>query len=294
MNLRINYYADGAYRTVITAVRNGEFEFFARSSHPAILEICDYERKPLGRLLAKNGTNYKIDIVPGKPYSVQSSGDINGRWSSYLRDNASALEEDANGTVAKYIFSHPDDILSTILLLTEFDASKDAMLADSLLSSIDLQARPSTLTEGFNFTLERLVTASALEQIDSLVFLDRHDVLSSFNPGHKPVSLISFTATGKFRTDSLLPTFRRLQKGYKDKIELLDYHLDPDTLEWKYATRRDSANWNHGWAPGAVSAPAIASLAIPTYPFFIVCDSVGNEIYRGPHLGVAEKLCVKF
>lgn len=49
-NLRVGYYADGVFHSQITAAREGEFEFFASSSQPAVLEITDYEYRPLGRL----------------------------------------------------------------------------------------------------------------------------------------------------------------------------------------------------------------------------------------------------
>ena len=60
MNMRAVYYADGVYKTVITAVREGKFEFTGNASQPTVLEIMDYEYRPLARLYVKNGDEYVL------------------------------------------------------------------------------------------------------------------------------------------------------------------------------------------------------------------------------------------
>ena len=73
-NLRVGYYADGVFHSQITAAREGEFEFFASSSQPAVLEITDYEYRPLGRLYVVNGETYTIEIDPADPYAEKAGG----------------------------------------------------------------------------------------------------------------------------------------------------------------------------------------------------------------------------
>ena len=101
-NLRVGYYADGVFHSQITAAREGEFEFFASSSQPAVLEITDYEYRPLGRLYVVNGETYTIEIDPADPYAVKAGGSpVNERWSAFLRDKADALRADANTAVPR-------------------------------------------------------------------------------------------------------------------------------------------------------------------------------------------------
>ncbi|MDE6121334.1 MAG: hypothetical protein K2F63_06050, partial [Muribaculaceae bacterium] len=55
----------------------------------------------------------------------------------------------------------------------------------------------------------------------------------------------------------------------------------PDTADWRKSVLPDSASWRQGWAAGTVSAIGVDRLAIPSLPFFVVCDSTGRQIYRG-------------
>lgn len=284
MNLRASYYADGAYRSVITAVRNGEFEFFASASQPALLEITDYDYHSLGRLLVQNGNTYNISIDPADPRAVKASGsEPNERWSAFLRDNKTDLDADANSTVARYIHANPADIVSTLLLLTEYDSTINPVEADSLLRVIDPKAQPASLTEGYNFMLQRLVSERAFAPVMPFGYFDGADSLKTYNPRDSHLSIIALSNASAPRADSIVPMLRELRRLHKkSELAVLDISLDPDTISWRSSTRADSARWTQAWATGGIAAPAVSSLGIPATPYFIVCDSVGTQIYRGP------------
>ncbi len=292
MNLRAGYYSDGAYRPIITAAREGEFEFFGSASQPTILEITDYDYRPLGRLYVVNGETYEIHLDPADPYAVEASGnDLSSRWASFLRDNADNMRKHTNATVAGYVGSHPSDVLSTLLLITAFDASGAPEEADSLMALIDPQARPSSLTESYNYLLQRLVTSTALGPVPPMKYVDNRDSLQSFNPARQKLSIITLTTNQTDRTDSIVPALRRMSKRYgKSKLAVLDFSLEPDTMEWKRSTRTDSASWSQGWAAGGLAAMSVDGLGAPSLPFVVLCDSSGTQLYRGPSIGAAEKL----
>lgn len=289
LNLRATYYADGTLRNVITACREGEFEFFGTARNPAILEITDYDYRPLARLLVRNGETYKVTIDMSDRFKTTADGnDITRRWTAFLRDNADALRNDNRKTIADYIAAHPADMLSTLLLTTEYRID-DAVEADSLMAAIDPEARPSFITESFNFMLQRLVNERALAPVDTLHFFDGHDNLKSI-VAEKPHTLVVLSEHSPYRTDSLLPVLRRLAKRHGEKsLAIADISLDTDTLEFKRSVRTDSATWKQGWLPGGVAASGIASLGIPSLPFFIVCDSTGMQLLRTRSAGEAEK-----
>lgn len=291
MNLRAVYYSDGAYRSVITAVRNGEFEFYASSSQPTLLEITDYDYKPLGRLYVSNGNAYEINVNQSDIYDVEATGsDINSRWADFLRNNADSLHADAAKTVGAYIGAHPDDIVSTLLLLTTFNSSGNVEMADSLMSLISPEARPSSLTEAYNYMLQRLVTESALGKIDSIRYIDRRDSLMFFDMSKNKCSLLVVSVQSDIRKDSIVPALKKLSENYKSRdLGMLDFSLDSDTMLWKRSSRADSASWKQGWAPGGLSALGVEKLGVPSVPFFIVCDSTGTQLYRGPYVKGAEK-----
>lgn len=291
MNLRAGYYADGKYKTIITAVREGEFEFFGNAGQPTILEITDYDYRPIARLYVRNGETYDVSLEQGRPYSVKISGnEENERWSEFLRNNEKALLSDnANKTIANYITTHPDDIVSTILLLTEYNSSVNVTEADSLFSSITPAARPSSLTEGYSFILERVASAIAEAEVPPLKYIDSTDSLMSFNPAKQEYSLIVMSTIQNSREDSIIPILRSLDKKWPSKrLEILDFSLDSDTSAWKHAARRDSATWKQGWVAGGLAGMSVDQLGAPSLPYLIVCDSTGAQILRTPYSGVAE------
>jgi len=51
---------------------------------------------------------------------------------------------------------------------------------------------------------------------------------------------------------------------------------------WKKSIENDSATWVQGWVVGAASAHSIERLGINRLPFFIIADSTGKQLYRGP------------
>ena len=291
MNLRAGYYADGKYKTVITAVREGEFEFFGSAGQPSILEITDYDYRPIARLYVVNGETYDVSLEQGRPYSVKASGNpVNERWSEFLRTNEkSLLTDDANKTIASYVTSHTDDIVSTILMLTEYNASVNIAEADSLFSSITPAARPSSLTEGYSFLMDRVASALAGTEVPPMKYLDRNDSLMSFNPAKQEYSLIVMSTQANSRTDSLIPVLRRLSKKWPSKrLQILDFSLDSDTSAWKRSAKRDSATWKQGWVAGGLAGMSVDKLGAPSLPYLIVCDSTGSQLLRTPHTGVAE------
>lgn len=84
MNMRAGYYADGVYKTVITAVREGKFEFTGIAPQPTVLELMDYDYHPLVRLYVKNGDTYDVRMNVQDIYDVDISGNSEcSRWSAF-------------------------------------------------------------------------------------------------------------------------------------------------------------------------------------------------------------------
>lgn len=287
INLRVGYYADGAYRTLITAAREGDFEFFGSARQPAIVTVFDYEYRPIASIYARNGNNYEISVDRSKPYAVKVSGDeISTAWADFLRDNADSLAAgslEANRVVARYVENNPDKILSTILLTTTFDSRRQPALADSLLAMIAPEARPSGITEGYNSLLLRIVSETAADTVGSFRYFTHADSAATFNTGGDMAVLV-FSDVASPRSDSIVPFIRR---NYKDR-RIADIGLDPEFGDWSRYTAPDSAKWTQGWLPGGPASPALERIAIPSLPFIVVTDSAGAQLLRTPWVAEAE------
>lgn len=291
MNIRYIYYANGVLNRGITASREGKFEFKGISSTPTIVEITDNDYRSLGRLYLANGDRVECTLTRGNPYAIKVNGsDVSGRWAGFLNDNADALKSRAaNETVEKYVSDHSDDVVSTLLMLTSYDSSRNALKADSIMSSISQDARPSSLVDGYNAMLQRLVAQSASEPVIAIPYFNRRDSLASFNPDSRPWSILVMSDEYSGRRDSIVPSLRRIRKLKKaDDILIVDLSLDRDTIKWHKSTLNDSATWTQGWVAGSVASPGIDRLGVPSLPYFIIVDSTGVQTLRTTSVTAAE------
>lgn len=284
MNLRISWYADGAAHSLITAARGGKFEFQGSAPAGTVLEIADYENRILGRSYIANGQELTLHLNRDNSWKIQASGnDVASQWADFLRTNAEARtagSDSVNSLIARYIASHPSELTSTLLLISDYDASADPFGADSLIQLIAPEARPAALTDGFNFLLQRMVQAGASEPIVPFRYMARNDSLCIFRPSEAPLSLLVAVNNRTGRTDSVLPVLKELSRRYPRRLAILEISFDSDSAEWKRNTRRDTASWAQAWGAAGFAARGVAPLAIPGVPFFIVCDSTGNQLLR--------------
>lgn len=294
MNLRFIYFDNTTLRKDVTAVRDGKFEYKGVASVPTIVEITDNDYRPLGRVYVGNGQHIKCKISRGNLLAFSATGnDITKRWTDFLTANSKSLPSDdnriANSTIAQYVKSHPDDIVSTLLMLTSYDASDDAAGADSLMSAIEHTARPAILVDRFNALLQRLVAQDAAKQVAPIPFYNRHDSLVDFRPSARPYSILAISSDKSGRSDSIVAAFKRLsRKALRSKLQIADFSTDNDTIAWHRSIKSDSASWQQGWAPAAIASPGINRLGIPSIPYFIVIDSAGNQLLRTKAISKAE------
>lgn len=295
INLRVGYYADGAYQTVITAAREGKFEFYGSSKTPTIVDILDYDYRPLARIYAANGETFEIHLDRDNLFDTRISGnDVSRRWADFIRDNKATLRagnpDSINVLVADYVSRNPADVLSTILMVTAFRADADAFAADSVMNLIDPHARPSALTESFNFMLRRLIADVAADTIAPVTYAGRRDSVRIFDPTAKRLSLIVFDENGRFRDDSIVPLLNKLNKQKSLQIVEFDLGARANILHG----RSDTIPWPIGRIPGAFAGAGIEHLAIPATPYFIVTDSAGAQLFRTPSPGKAAAFIKNF
>lgn len=282
--------ANGEYKTDLIGVREGKFEFFVSSEQPTIVEIYDHNFVPQVRLYARNGETFDVSLNTTEPLRSKISGnDVTSRWCNFLRDNAATLARggrEANALIADYIGSHPDDVVSTLLFVTQYDLSRNVAEADSLLSLIRPEARPSALTDGINYILRRMVTSSATGPLGSIRYSDNKDSSRVLNPRQAQANIIAFDRGGPYRNDSTVPVLDRLSRRYKKGVNILEIDLEPYGTTVRNQSS-DTCRWALGRVPGGLASTALDSLGIPSEPYFIVTDSLGRQVYRGPHVATA-------
>lgn len=296
INLRALYYVDGALQSSIFPADRGSFAFKGRAPEGAVVEILDNDYRLLGRFYAVNGDEIDVTIDPKSPASakVNKGSDIAVRWAQWLNANAKTIDSRnskiINALAAKYVKAHPQDIVSTLIITTVYDASVDPEGASRLLSSIAPEARPTALTEAMATLLMYADTNAAKRRVSPLTLMAQGDTVTTFSPRKHRLSLLVFSDENSGRADSIVPALRRLRKAHTDKaLGIMDVSLDADTLAWLRSTRNDTATWDAAWGKGGIASAALKPLAIPRIPYFIVTDSVGSQIYRGASISQALK-----
>lgn len=289
-SLQLVYYAGGAVVTKNSTTNNGAFSFKGSSSNPVIAEIYAGGEGLIGRVVVQNGDKLDCEFDKSNIYNPNISGTIaNEEWSKFLRDNSSVLASgnttQINQLIEKYIVGHKDNILSTLLLVTEYDACGNERRADSLLSVIDDNVCPQSIVESFSAMLTRVNSSVARGNLISMTLYTSGDTTIVYNPTRSTMSLLCITTE---RGDSIASTLRELNERYEDRrLKIVDLSLENDTTDWKRAIESDSATWLQAWAPGAVMARPVERLGIPRTPYFIVVDSTSTQIYRGTSLSLA-------
>ncbi len=292
INLRFVYYTNGTLTKGVTAARDGKFEYKGVAPIPTIVEILDNDYRLIGELYVANGDRIECKLTRNAPNSIEVSGsDISERWARFLKANDEKLSSpSANAVIEDYVARNPSDIVSTLLMLTSYDASANALRADSVMSTINPDVRPGHLVDGFNTMLQRLVASTATEAVSPIPGINMRDSLVEINPADRPLTLIVISDNkGPGRSDSIVPALKRLgRKALRPSLQIADISVDRDTTAWHNSVRTDSASWKRIWVAGSLASPGIERLGVPQLPYFIVSDSTGSQLLRTPSVGRAE------
>ena len=294
INIRVGYYARNAYQSLLTAARDGKFEFNGSAPEGAVVYLYDHDYRLLGMFYGINGTDYELSVVRGKPYAMKVKADgrgaeISNRFTNFLVAEADSLPAFPNGPVSRYVQGNPADIVSTLLLTSVYDAASEPLMADSLLRSIEPSARPSSITSGFSDMLSRVIVA--YPPMDTIVYRTTAGTRDTFHYRKSAMTLFVADDRRNDRSTTIVPVLRALSRKYsKSRLQIMEVSLDNDTIEWKRSIAQDTAKWIQTWTPGSMSGPLADHLAIETIPYYMVVDFGGSVVYRGPGLRQAQDI----
>lgn len=294
LNLRIVYFGDDNINNVLTAARDGVFEFEGSASKGQLLEVLDNDYRVLAHLYVQDGDEINLKIDASNPMHYTATGSaVNEAWTKWQADNMKTLDtrnaKAINDAVARYVKAHPDDVLSTLLMLTEFRADADPVQAQNLLASIKVEARPTYLVEGWVANVARAGEKMAKTKVLPIIYFNMKDTLETYSPKKQNYTLLAFTDDNSGRRDSIIAKMREIANKYPNRrrLAIMDFSLDNDTFTWRRNVRADSVSWTSAWAGGSVAAAGVERLGITSLPFFIVADSAGTQLYRGTSITAA-------
>lgn len=284
--VRIIFLGDsGMVDQLVNLDKKGHFSFEGEAAEPAIVNILNNKSERLAIMVAKNGDHLKVKGDAAKPMSIKVKGNaLNEDWQLFRNEHA-AFYTDPNpsrldAAIEKYVRENPADVLSAILLMTDYSDYSDRAKIDKMLQGIDLKARPASLVS--HFTERATARNTNMPRLISLKLAKTGGVFEEI-PLMDHVTLISLWANPQNDRNALIQQLETLD----DQIQVLDVLTESDTLRWHKTIAGDPQSWKHYWAPSGPLEMGIQLLGITTMPWFAVTDSTGMVTYSGSSLPAA-------
>lgn len=295
MNLYTRYYSNNRLTMGVTVVNEGNFEFAGNAPEPTLVEVMDNERKVIGRLYIANGDNATMEINRANPLlstAESKKEEMNKRLSDVVSANADVLADGAKGNefIEQYVAEHPGDMVGALMFLSFYNYKVDPVRAYDFALGLPADMRQGGLFDQFFTRMSLMGDSTVYAPIDSLIYRPYHSRDPKAFVASDGTALIALTNDRSNRSDSVVPRLKKLAEN--KKVRILDLALVQDTGTWKRITRRDTATWIQGWAPGGIYARGIDRLGVPGLPYYIVIDAEGRQRYRGADLTAASDSAV--
>lgn len=320
-NLKVVYYADGAFQQVSAPAVDGNFTMLGHTDEPTLVWIYNNAGSLVGRLVVDGGDNIAARFAIGNPLDFKVKGnDESELLAKFMSENSelitrvnrtsaagganrragasTATEADINAlnaAVAEFVKNHSGSVAASAVLVEFYNMSggREA-LGRELLEMIDSDERPASIVEPFIYSL------SAAEFPDSLkmakhsplrkglrLLPSRGDSLITLTTRGHARTVLMFTDDESRRCDSVsnLASVLRTLAG----VRLADISLDNDTSSWRRSLPDPGQpDIERFWSLGGPASPGIIGLKISRLPFFVVADSTSRLIYRGTSVKAAQ------
>lgn len=295
-NITMTYFADGGLKSTTVAAADGRFSLVGSASAPTLVIISVApDNVRIATAIARNGEKITVNADIKDPYATQVNGNYDSeamaRWINANATTLKSLNASAiNKAVGEYVSAHKDKLHATAILSGFFCCEGFESTADSLFTLLTPDARPVEVAQGFNIVVNTNLTADRIMPIPYLTLYERCDSLIHINPTRHSTTLLCFIDADKRSRDSIAPQLKLLTDSFpRKRLMAVEISTAPDSAAWRTSLGRDSVDWPQTWVQGSVSAVPIRRLAINRIPYFIVADSTGVPIYRGPSISRARK-----
>lgn len=286
-NLRVIYSTGTTINSMWIPIVDGKFSFEGSSPELTVVNIFNQQKGLIAHVVAKNGSNIKIEGSFKDPYKFKITGDnINEEWGEFINSHSDAIKK-GNSTmididIEKYIRSNKNSIVSTLLLMNDYSNLTNTETVDKLIAMIEPEARPEQLMQPYRGMSEESQSVNSKKILTSFILYSSADSIEGFNPSISKASLIYFWIPENNDRKEVLNKMKEISKKYgKSKLQLADITLENDSSIWKKEIKTDSVSWKQFWGLGGRMNNAVRSMQVNTAPYFIVTDSIGVQLYRG-------------
>lgn len=293
-SVTLTYFSRGGLKSSTISARDGVFVFSGNAPTPSLAFITVApENVRVATIVVKDGDHITVETSLADPYAAKVSGNNESEETAeWIKDNIAALkshdEKSINDAVAGYVRSNPKKLSSTAILTSFYLSAGNESAADSLYSMLDREVRQPEMTLAFNSVISAYIGSQTKAPVPFLSLYERRDSIISINPLRYSATLICVVGDNKKSRDSIASRLRSLTADYdRRKLMAVEISAAPDSASWINSLGRDSVKWLQTWTHGSVSSYPLRKLGVNRIPYFIVADSTGHALYRGPSISKA-------
>lgn len=266
------------------------FEVTGHTDGLALVTIADDTGRQLARFVLADGDNVQVRGAMSDLCRMECKGpDVDERWMRFIADNASIYQaRDAAGIntqIEAYCAKHPDDVLSTVLLLFDYSQGQRSRMGQ-LLQNLNPESKNEDLMKVWN-AFRKATEVSKAKKIGHTVMWSSTGGYETFNPRQGKMSLLWLWSPGIGHANHV-SQLKKLKRALPT-LQVADVLVEPDSSAWRPTLKGDSTTWQHFWVPEGPMSPALKPLGISTTPLFVVTDSLGKILYNGGDISVAIK-----
>ena len=248
---------------------------------PVLVTLMLTDGTVAGNIIIKNGYNVKLKTDADAPWLGEVTGSkTTAALYAFMAEHGADDTEAHNQAIADYVGAHPGGTESTVLVTNFFHTPDNEVRADSLLRSIKAEARPQTLNAGYQQLLGQQLSADASTQLSSMTFIDKDGKPIRLTPSFYSYSLLAFVEDNRKQIEQLASEIESLPERSERRFHVFELSTAADSARWAMTLSTDSVDRDRIWVPAVLTDSRIQKLRIPSVPFYIVADSLGNQLIR--------------
>ncbi len=308
-NYMVDYYAwdsrKGTWIERVAPVQNGAVSLECVTSRPTVVYVRDASSSASVAVYVEKGD--EIVISGDKPdmntWKVKGN-EVSERWSRWRNSNAALLTAARDSmtaqkkkAVAEFVKANKDDVLATLILLTDYDRGSDPDGFVALWNSISEDARGGQTVEmcgctdllGVSFSVDAdgsLKRAKA-KKPGPLVVRTRDNGIDTLDFARVSAAFLYFYDDNNSMRAEVADSLRAVARQYPDSTGriLSMVALHPDSMVWVNSTRRDTiGGLVRSWVPRGVADRDMVGMGVVRVPWFVITGRGGTEAYSGSEL----------
>lgn len=299
--VKLVIYNSDSIKTLSAQASLGRFTFKGSSADYSVAVLSSMSSGPSVRFLVRNGDKITLEgpsldsltIKGSKPneqiadFMASNPGLFDGLYSS----SSSMLpisEAATNKAIADYVDKEGPTPASAFLIAVYYSPAGNPTRAAALINRFDTNEETRSLLASISDAVKNELNTVRSARVHSFNLPAAGDSTVKFSPSAQSYSILAFTASDSRRKD-MTSRLRELSGSYPRKsLRVIELSVCGDSATWKSVTKRDTlVNWSRILLPGGAAALQVRHLNIGQAPYYILADSTGRQIYRGPTLDIA-------